>query len=261
LASDEAKRRAQVDAEPPSFLGRRGEPGQGLAGSAADRMAGGPPARDHERARDGLPSEDWTSTPRPAGRRAAPARDDGDRYVEDDAGEEAYEDEPARRSRTRPRAYNQHLGGPEGPDWERPRRYEAYPTIRTRVGLPKVRVPSIAIMAGAVAILALALFFLPGMLNLGGGGTTSPTAPPSSAAAPSASVAPTVPPAPTPVVYTIKKGDTLSKIATANGITVDELLAANPAIKDPNKISLGQQIVIPTPSEAPPDEVGASSAP
>jgi LysM repeat protein len=99
------------------------------------------------------------------------------------------------------------------------------------------------------------------MLNLGGGGTTSPTAPPSSAAAPSASVAPTVPPAPTPVVYTIKKGDTLSKIATANGITVDELLAANPAIKDPNKISLGQQIVIPTPSEAPPDEVGASSAP
>jgi LysM repeat protein len=116
-------------------------------------------------------------------------------------------------------------------------------------------------MAGAVAILALALFFLPGMLNLGGGSATRPSASPSSASAPSASVTPTEPPAPTPVVSTITKGDTLSKIAAANGITIEELLAANPAIKDPNKISLGQQIVIPTPSEAPPDEVGESAAP
>lgn len=264
LASDEAKRRAHLDADPPSFLGRRAEPGQGLAGSAADRMAGGSPAREREpeREREVDLDEEWTSAPRPASRRAAPARDDADRYVEDDdGGAEAYEDEPPRRSRSRPRAYNQHLGGPEGPDWERPRRYEAYPTIRSRVGLPKVRVPSIALMAGAVAILALALFFLPGMLNLGGGAGTRPSASPSSGAVPSASVAPTAPPAPTPVVYTIKKGDTLSKIATANGITVDELLAANPAIKDPNKISLGQQIVIPAPSEAPPDEVGESGAP
>jgi LysM repeat protein len=99
------------------------------------------------------------------------------------------------------------------------------------------------------------------MLNLGGGGTTSPTASPSSAAAPTASFAPTVPPAPTPDVNTDKKGDTLSKIATANGLTLDELLAANPSIKDPNKIGLGQQIIIPTPSEPPPDEVGQSSAP
>jgi LysM repeat protein len=99
------------------------------------------------------------------------------------------------------------------------------------------------------------------MLNLGGGGTTSPTASPSSAAAPSASVAPTVPPAPTPVVYTIKKGDTLSKIATANGITIEELLAANPSIKDPNKIGLGQQIIIPAPSQEPPDTVGESASP
>ena len=37
--------------------------------------------------------------------------------------------------------------------------------------------------------------------------------------------------------------------------TLDDLLAANPDIKDPNKIALGQEIVIPTPSAAPPGDV------
>jgi len=35
-------------------------------------------------------------------------------------------------------------------------------------------------------------------------------------------------------------------------------MAANPAIKNPNKISVGQQITIPTPSDAPPDTIQAS---
>ena len=256
LASDEAKRRAHLDAAPPSFLNHRAEPGQGLAGSAADRMAGGGAARP---GRD--LDEECTSAARPSGRGRPPAP------AEDEASEdleevEDLEDEPPRRpTRSRPRAYNQHLGGPDGPDWERPRRYEAYPTIKTRVGLPRVRVPSIALMAGAILVLALALFFLPGMLDFGGGGAASRPTPSPSSAQPSASVAPTPPPAPTPVLYTIKKGDTLSKVAAANGITLDELLAANPSIKDPNKIGLGQQIIIPTPSEAPPDGVGGSAAP
>ena len=56
---------------------------------------------------------------------------------------------------------------------------------------------------------------------------------------------PTVPPAPTPQVYVIKAGDTLWKMAKRFGITLEELLAANPSIKNPNKISIGQQIVIP----------------
>jgi LysM repeat protein len=80
-------------------------------------------------------------------------------------------------------------------------------------------------------------------------------------ALPSASVEPTVTPAPTPIVYTIKKGDTLSKIATAHGLTLDELMAANPAIKDPNKISEGQQIVIPLPQQEQPGPIGGSAAP
>ena len=41
---------------------------------------------------------------------------------------------------------------------------------------------------------------------------------------------------------TIKKGDTLSQIAKANGTTLKALQEANPGIKDLNKISIGQKI-------------------
>jgi LysM repeat protein len=114
-------------------------------------------------------------------------------------------------------------------------------------------------MAGAVAVLALALFFLPGILNLGGPSAPAGSSAPSASAA-RASLQPTQAPVATPVVYTIKKGDTLSKIAAAHGVSIEELMAANPTIKDPNKIALGQQIVIPTPSGEP-NEVGGSTGP
>lgn len=44
------------------------------------------------------------------------------------------------------------------------------------------------------------------------------------------------------VVYTIAKGDTLSKIAATNGTTVAALKALNPQIKDINVIYVGQEI-------------------
>jgi hypothetical protein len=264
LASNETRR--GEDADPPSFLGHRSnEPGRGLAGSPADRLAGGPPPRPPD-ADDG----DWSSESRSAaalgaglaaggassaggagaGRRSAPPVED--EHDEDDVHE--------RQSTRRPRAYAQHLGGTDGPDWERPRRYEAYPTIKTRVGLPAV--PRILGLSGLVVVLALALFFLPGILNLGGG-TASPDGSAGSSLRPAASTShvPTEPPAATPIVYTIKKNETLSKIATTHGITLEELLAANPQIKNPNKISEGQQITIPTPSAAPPDTIGSSPSP
>jgi hypothetical protein len=265
LASNEPRR--ADDSEPPPFLGSRAsQPGQGLAGSAADRLAGGPPPSRQDETDSGVWSSDSRSAAAVgaglaagaagmagpgAGRRSPPAVDDEDGNDRVDEG---------RRPGRRPRAYAQHLGGPDGPDWERPRRYEAYPTIKTRVGLPAV--PRIVGLLGLVVVLAVALFFLPAILNLGGG-TGSPGGSAGSSQAPltSSSVAPTEPPAPTPIVYTIKHGDTLSKIATAHGITIEELLAANPAIKNPNKISEGQQITIPSPSEAPPDTIEGSTAP
>lgn len=44
--------------------------------------------------------------------------------------------------------------------------------------------------------------------------------------------------------YTVKAGDTLSRIAAANGTTVAALVSAN-RIADPNKIKVGQVLVIP----------------
>ncbi|HEX2754362.1 MAG TPA: LysM domain-containing protein [Candidatus Limnocylindrales bacterium] len=258
LASNEPRGRG--DAEPPAFLGHRvTEPGQGLAGSPADRLAGGPPPR-----RDESDDVNWSSESRSAAaigaglagggaepgprRRSVPASDG----EQDDDGEAR----PARR----PRAYAQHLGGPDGPDWEQPRRYEAYPTIKARVGLPAV--PRIVGVAALVAVLALALFFLPGMLNIGGGTATPGGSPGASLRpGPSVSLAPTEQPAATPIIYTIKHGDVLSKIAAAHGITLEQLMAANPTIKNPNKISEGQQITIPLPSAAPPDTIDGSAAP
>jgi uncharacterized YkwD family protein len=49
-------------------------------------------------------------------------------------------------------------------------------------------------------------------------------------------------------VYTIKSGDTLSKIAAAKQIALSDILKANPNIKNPAAIMPGQKINIPAPS-------------
>ena len=46
--------------------------------------------------------------------------------------------------------------------------------------------------------------------------------------------------------YTVKSGDTLSRIAANNNVTLKDLLAANPAIKNASLIYVGQKITIPT---------------
>jgi peptidoglycan DL-endopeptidase LytE len=55
-------------------------------------------------------------------------------------------------------------------------------------------------------------------------------------------------PAPTPApgqTYIVQRGDTLRIIAARFGTTVDELLKLNPNITDPNKIFVGQKLVLP----------------
>jgi LysM repeat protein len=46
-------------------------------------------------------------------------------------------------------------------------------------------------------------------------------------------------------VYTVQSGDTLSKIASLCGVTLNELVAANPSIANPNFIHPGQEVNIP----------------
>ena len=147
---------------------------------------------------------------------------------------------------------------PDAPAWERPRRFEAYPTLRTRAGLPGLS--PIVTALGVVIVVALALFFLPPMLlGLGGGSTATPTPPASVAASPTAAASSTPVPSPTPQTYTVKSGDTMSSIARKFGVSLDDLIAANTeTVKDPNKLQVGDVLVIPT---APPSQITAAPSP
>ena len=52
--------------------------------------------------------------------------------------------------------------------------------------------------------------------------------------------------------------DTLTKIAKKFGVTIEQILAVNPGIKDPNKVGIGDKIVIPRPT---PSVANTSSRP
>jgi LysM repeat protein len=259
-------------------LGDVSDEARGLAGSAADRLASG---EDPDRAWAGLasPRARSTGTDEPVGpsapadpelaglvgrRGAGRARADVDEAADVPSARStrrptvsSTRDRSRDRERDRERAAEQ--AEHDGPSWERSRRFEAYPSIKARRGLPSAgQLPRTTMLVGALIVAALLLFLLPTVLNLGGrvaapGSSASP-----SAGAASASVEPTPIPEPTPQVYTIKSGDALARIARRFGLTLDQLLAANPAIKDANRIKVGDKIVIPTP---PPEEVPAETSP
>lgn len=154
---------------------------------------------------------------------------------------------------------------PSAPPWERPRRFEAYPTIRTRTRAGSI--PPLLLGLAALAIAALIFFALPGFLapqpnRSGAGGSATSSA--SAGASGTPTTAPTTAP-PTAQIYIVKAGDTLSGIAKQFGVTLAQLQAANPEIKDPNKIAIGDQITIPAPSPSPtvsaaPSPVASGSA-
>lgn len=145
----------------------------------------------------------------------------------------------------------------DAPSWERPRRFEAYPTLRTRTGVGGI--PPVLLGIIALVVAAAVLFILPGMLGGGGGGTPTSTPTPGltgTIAVTTPTVAPTAA-SPTALVYTVKAGDTLSAIAQRYGVTIAQIQTANPQIKDVNKIAVGDQITIPT--SPPPSSSAAAS--
>ena len=75
--------------------------------------------------------------------------------------------------------------------------------------------------------------------------TLTPTVTGTPVDAPTATLAPTQ--TPTPRAYKVKDNDTLSVIAFKNGLTLDELKAANPEV-NPNMMSVGMTIYIPASS-------------
>jgi hypothetical protein len=142
------------------------------------------------------------------------------------------------------------------PDWERGRPLEAYPTLRSR-RLGSLSVPPLVLGIVAVALAAAVLFALPGLLGFGSpqaGASTTPTTPIVTAIP---SVNPTPEPAPTPVTYVVQSGDTMSRIAGRFGISLQDLIDANvETIPDPNKLRVGDVLVIPVPL---PTELPAAS--
>ena len=247
---------ARGQEQPPGFLASR-DAGRGLAGSAADRLASGAPAssvvpRGASSSPSAPPSDELVGligAAGAAGAHGAPApisRPPSGAYPTTTAS--------GRRptvSSTRTRV-QQH----DGPAWESAKRYEAYPTIKTRAGLPGI--PRIAIWAGALGVAALALFFLPALLGVGGGGTGASPSPSGTAVVATASPDPTASPQPTQQTYILKSGDTLLKVAKKFGLTLDQLVAANKdTIKNPDKVKVGQEIIIPAP---PPADVTDPSA-
>jgi LysM repeat protein len=247
---------------------------QGLAGSSADRLASGGSLTD---VRSTAPDPDLAGLVAASGTAAAmpPTADErmeAQRIAERDAEMVAYArsvKEPAKGGRrptvssTRPGSAAPPKAAPrehvqDGPSWERGRRSEAYPQIRAAASLPGI--PRVAVLAGALALAAVALFFLPALFGVGGDDPDSSSAPSASAAAATPTPEPTPEPAPTPQTYTIQEGDTLSGIAQDFDLTLEDLLAANETtIDDPNQISVGDVIIIPVP---PADEVdGGSAAP
>ncbi|MBI2780982.1 MAG: LysM peptidoglycan-binding domain-containing protein [Chloroflexi bacterium] len=133
------------------------------------------------------------------------------------------------------------------PEWERARPLEAYPTLRSR-RLPELSVPPILVAIVAIALAAAVLFALPGLLGFGNpsaGGSPSPTVPVQTLRP---SFNPTAVPKPTPVLYVVKAGDTLSGIAGRYGIALADLIAANAeTLPNPDKLQIGDQLIIPVP--------------
>ena len=226
-----------------ALLAVRAVEGQGLAGSAADRLAGGPGPEVAPAA--------WSASG--AGAAASSADDDLAGLVQGRPAASPPRSDgyppPSRPPVRQPVPTRPSGDAIPGPAWEGMRRYEAYPTIKARAGLPglpgKPGLPRLAVLGGAIAIAALALFMLPALLGVG--------SPPSGSSAPSRSAgvipsaSPTVKPAPTPQIYIVKQGDTMSKIAKKLGVTLDDLLAANKAtIPNPDKIKIGDQVIIPS---------------
>jgi LysM repeat protein len=76
---------------------------------------------------------------------------------------------------------------------------------------------------------------VPGSPTVPGSATTAPGSPTTSASATAA----------TAKAYTVVPGDTLSGIAAKNGITLAQLLAANPGLTETSVITIGQVLNLP----------------
>lgn len=166
------------------------------------------------------------------------------------------------------------------PVWER-EPIHAYPTLRSRFSMGGGSSDVLGTLTGVLALLALlalvAFLVIAAPVLFGGGGpgrtqqpgaVATPTSAAGQSVAPGATATPQ-PPAPTatavagptPRTYTVRAGDTLFGIAEEFGLTVEQLLAANPDIVDANYVIVGQVVVIPDSGSVPPGSTAAPATP
>jgi hypothetical protein len=252
--------------------------GGGLAGSFADRIANQPSGGQASDRGDRVPSplsEDLPPTPAvapgwrepaqgepaPHGRLAEDREDAGRVEDAEDGGRD--QDAEDRPPRARPSRSSRGAAGRTAPSWERIPRREAYPTLKTRMGLSGLSMPPILVAVAAVVIAAAALFVLPAILGVGNPPATLGPSQSSSASQGSASATPIVPtlvPEPTQQIYVVQSGDTMSRIAKRFGVPLATLCEANKAtIPNCDKVVVGANVIIPV--VAPTTVPGASTSP
>ena len=250
-------------ADAPAFLadaGGRDAAGRGAAGTGAAAAAGLAGSRWLNEARS-KPADDPDladlDRSLEADRAARHAREPAARHEPDMSAEDIDDDDairpvasavasPGRRANQvsrRPTSTDRESGRPA---WERSRRNEAYPTLKTRIGMPPI--PRSALALGALVIAAIVMISLPFLLNPVALRALSRRLSRSRHSAVAFVLWRAVgsgPAAPSPQVYTVVSGDTITKIAKRFSMTTAQLLAANPQIKNANSIKSGDKITIP----------------
>ena len=249
--------------------------GGGLAGSFADRIANQPSAGQSSDRGDRVPSQPADATPpvpvvapvwhEPAQGEPGPRGRLGEDHEEPEEPEDAGRDDdgddrPPRARQGRP---TRAAVGRSAPSWERIPRREAYPTLKTRMGLSGLSMPPILLAVAAVVIAAVALFVLPAILGVGNPPATpgpSQSTAPSQGSASESPLVPTPVPEPTQQIYVVQSGDTMSRIANRFGVPLATLCEVNKAtIPDCNKVVIGANVIIP--AVAPTTVPGASTSP
>ncbi len=137
--------------------------------------------------------------------------------------------------------------GPSHPGWENPPRLESFPRLRSREE-HRANQPLLFVAIG-IALVMASLVLFPLILN-SRGGTAGPGGSPSAgSAAPEITLEPSPTPTagPTFQIYYVKKTDVtgLSGIAAKYNVSIIDLIAANPQIKNVNVIWEGMLINIP----------------
>ena len=154
--------------------------------------------------------------------------------------------------------------GPSHPGWETPPRLENFPRLRSREDRRTNQPLLFAAVGVSLVMLALALFPIVTSTKSTAPGSSGSDAPVAIGSGAVQSVVPSGSgvsgsPRTTFFQYVIKSGDQMWAIARVFNIQLQDLIDANPQIKDPNHLEVGQPLNIPPPGWHATPSPGASA--